>query len=180
MFKYFDLTSSGFLDVWKKIDISDIKETDDFVFHDMTNDDNLMRISNQYYKTINDWWVLFLFNGVYDVNFFIPTDNTIQTTANTAISNLENYSDLISSEKVKVKANVYGYFRTFNDTVESISLTMSNINSQTEDFKNNYKEYIIQTLTNESFFSEKIKIPNSNVVYQIKNRLDKLSVEWKK
>ena len=178
MFEYFSTAPDGSLNVYKIIDISDIQLTENYTYHDVVEGENLMSISYLHYNTKDNWWIIFLFNNVYDANFFNINDVVISDSTDYYLNSLVTYNLLSSSDKADVKFNITNYFKSFNNLKDSIILANQAIANPTL-YLSGYKDYIVNLIINNSVFIKKLKIPNSDIVYAIKNRMDTYSISWK-
>ena len=181
MFKYFDteiVNNKEIVDVFKKIDLG--ITTDKYTYHDLSENENLMDISFKYYANINDWWCIYLFNNMYDVNFDIISDLTIESSIEYYIYNLNNYALLPDKEKQITNQLVRTYYASIDyDIIDSIKMANESLKNVDGEFIYEMTVFIKDTLINNSYFSKKLKIPKLSVVLDIKNKLEELSVLWK-
>jgi hypothetical protein len=185
MFEYFDIENIdniNIVDVWKIFDISEFIEKDNYIYHELNHKENLMDLSYKYYDTIDDWWVIFLFNNFIDINFSILQDKTIKNTQDTYLFNLNNYDNIEKTEKDKTKYLVRQYYLIDNNLEDSIRKTNEVLNNpllrNDEDFQESIKQFIFDKLISDSTYQKQIKIPNQLTVYKIKNKFERLSNIW--
>jgi hypothetical protein len=180
-FDYFDeelIDSVNIVDVWKDVDIDEFIEDDNFEYHNLNEHENLMDLSFKYYDTIDNWWIIFLFNKFLDINFCMLQSKTIANTQDKYVYNLGNYNNIEKKEKDITKYIVRQFYLTSNTLEESIILTNSALNNISSTLIDNIKEYIYNTLILESTYKQQIKIPNQITTYKIMNYMEKRSIEW--
>lgn len=182
--EYFDtetIDGAEVVDIWKAIDISEFSDLETDTLHVLNENENLMDLSFKYYDTIDDWWIIFLYNDLYDSNFNLLNSKTIETTQNKYIYDLMNYSNLTKSTKQYIRYLVREFYIAKEYSLkESISKVEEIINSGlTDEFTNDFKLYIYETMISKSYFRIQLKIPSNLVVYKIKNELETLSLVWK-
>jgi len=183
MFEYYNNIASSYgstiKDLYKQVDFSDLLSSDDYIYHKIVESENLMNISYKYYKTIDNWWIIAMFNNINDINFFNPNNNTIDTTINDYLSKLINYYSLPEKEKAIIKALIRDYYLSLgNNTKESIINTNNSLLNITNIFVSSFKEYLLKQILNESFYIKELKIPIDTLANKIKNRYDTYSVTW--
>jgi len=174
--------NSTVVDIWKTFDIDSFIKDDNFIFHTLNPHENLMDLSFKYYDSIDDWWVIFLFNKFWDVNFCILQDDTIKNTQDKYLFNLQNYNVLDKKEKNITKYMIRQFYLQNNNLEDAVKLTDTSITSNLIldiNFQNDIKQYIFNFLLSESTYQKQIKIPNQITVYKIKNEFERLSIKWK-
>ena len=170
------------VDIWETYDINSFIKDDNFIYHTLNSHENLMDLSFKYYGSIDDWWVIFLFNKFWDVNFCILHDSTIKNTQDKYMFNLQNYNVLDKKEKNITKYMIRQFYLQSNNLEDAIKLTDIAITTNLildTDFQNDIKKYIFNFLLSESTYQKQIKIPNQITVYKIKNEFERLSIKWK-
>ena len=172
-FNYFPL-ENDILNVYKSIDLSELTISEDYTLYTPNEGDNLMLISYKYYDTIEDWWIIFLFNNLYDINFTFLTHETIIRTSEYYLNLINSYISLSDKDKAFIKNIVFEFYRTFMTIEESIILTNQNLNSPTTTFLNLFNDYIEKEVIN----GVTIKIPSTTLLLSIKNYLEQKSNEW--
>ena len=181
MFKYFDIemiNNTEVVDIFKtiKLDIT----TNDYTYHILTENENLMSISYKKYDTIDDWWIIYLFNKMNDVNFDIVNDNTIETSLDYYINNVWNYNVILAKEKQTTNHLIRSYYKSLDySTIDSIKMANAILKNINNDFIFELRLFIKDTLINESYFNKQIKLPTQRVVFDIKNKMEALSEVWK-
>ncbi len=179
IFEYFDtqtINNQEVIDVWKTYTLN--IETTNFQYHDIVEMDTLMSISFRYYDTIDNWWVIYLFNELKDINFAITTDNTINRTVQGILSDLNNINTISNRARLKVRELVREFYLTTNTIQESIVLANDNIALLEPVFLYDFESYLRNTIIEASPTVEKLKIPASVVVFDIKNEFERLAVIW--
>lgn len=186
MFKYFDtelVNNQSVVDVWKNIDFSKIKASTDYNFHTLNAQENLMDLAFKYYGTINDWWCIYIFNDLYDINFCILQEATITNTQNEYSYNVQNYTSITKIKQQYIEYILREYYLVENDFEEAIRLTADRLSTAEKrndvDFIDSFRVYIYDYLINQSSYRVQIKIPSQMVVYSMKTLLDKYEVQWK-
>ncbi len=181
IFEYFDvetINNKQVIDVWKRFTLS--VNTTNFEYHDLNENENLMLISNRYYNTIENWWVIYLFNELYDYNFSIINNVSIDRTVSGIFSNLSNIDTIVEAERFRVIDLIRTfYLRDFN-LLESITRTNTILEQPTSEFLREFEEFLRETILEESMFVKKLKIPGSDVVFDIKNRFEEFAVVWQR
>lgn len=180
MFEYFDRENYNnyeIVDIWKKFKIT--IDTDNYTYHKVSEGDNLMNISFNYYNTHDDWWVIYLFNGMNNQNFdFIPS-TVLRKTLEKYRYLFNNYNTLLDKEKGELKRIVRNYFISLeNSKKESITLTDGFINDLHEDNIDTIIQFIESDILTNSYYNTELKIPDMSVVFEIKNKFEDLSDIW--
>lgn len=186
MFSYYDteiIDNQIVIDVWKNLELDDLLASEDYIFHTLNENENIMDISWKYYNNTTDWWIIYLFNKLYDVNFDILQNPTIGNTQNYYVYNLQNYLD-IEPEKQKYLQYVIRRYYMETETLENAVIqTAARLATKASrndpEFIDSFKVYIYDYLVNRSTYKIQLKVPNSQLVYNIKNRFEQLSVVWK-
>lgn len=181
MFNYFDTEIINFkevVDIWKKYKLT-IK-SEDYLIHNLTEGENLMLLSNTYYNNINDWWIIYLFNNMYDANFSLIQSNVINSTINKYIGMIYSYSTLNTKNKNIIKFHIRSFYLESYDLKTSITKTNNLLTSKSAVEIEKFKEYIQTKLIYDSFYNKPLKIPNSELVKVIKNTFQTFSKNWKK
>lgn len=180
MFSYFDtqtINSQTVVDVWKKFQID--VDSEDYTNHDLVDGDNLMMISYKYYNNIDDWWVIYIYNELLNSNFSLLQTSTIRSTVDKHSEDVNNYDNLSRSRKKYINASLRDYFINRGFSIkESIGEMRNFLIDVDSDTLTQYLSYIENIIISESFYNEKLKIPNSKVVFDIKNQLEELSQSW--
>lgn len=181
MFEYFDkenLYNTTVIDVWKQISFE--IEVKDYQLYQIVEGDNLMNISYKFYNTINDWWVIYLFNGLTNINFDLLQTRVLEETVQKHKYLIENYNDLIVEDRKYIENIIRNFYLVENDLITSISKTNDFLSTLDEFEKENIIVYVQDTILIESFYNKELKIPNSNTVLDIKNKMEELSELWNK
>ena len=183
MFEYFNTVvynERNIVDVYKTFDLG--IDTEDYTYYTPTIGEDLMIISYNNYDTIDNWWVIFLFNDMYDTLFDIINDNTISSTNDYYINLIENYNSLETSNKKIVIELIRDYYLnldyTLKEAVKATDVVVQDISNISDTLLEYISQYIKDTIVSDSILASKIKIPSSDVVYDIKNAFETLSVEW--
>jgi hypothetical protein len=181
IFSYYDTeiwNNTEIVDIFKNLEL-DIT-TEDYNYHAPTENENLMLISFKYYDTIDNWWIIYLFNYLFDVNFSIINSNTINTTSDYYTNILDNFNNSTEDLKGKLIEIVRNYYLFEGDDLKtSIIKTNNSIKDNNNTFQNNISLYIKNELIKESYLTVKLKIPSNEIVFDIKNKLEVLTVYWK-
>lgn len=170
------------VDIWETFDINQFIGEYNFQYHSLNQHENLMDLSFIYYDTIDDWWIIFLFNQLWDINFCILQDKTIKNTKDKYIFNLQNYDNLEIKEQNITKYLIQQFYLQNNSLKESISFSSTAITTNliaTQSFQDSIKQYIFNKLIEDSAFKKELKIPNQLTAYKIKNEFERLSIIWK-
>lgn len=182
MFNYFDTTvfnNKKIIDIWKRYSLNIISE--DFTIHKLSEGDNLMSISYKYYNTINDWWIIYLFNELYDINFSLLQSNVLINTIDDYKYKIENYSSLLKKEQLKIFYLIRNmYINIGNNIQDANNKTNTLLTSLPADEIIIASDYINLKITEDSFFNQSLKIPNTELSKEIKNTLYSFSKNWKK
>lgn len=185
-FDYFDtqtINNTEVVDIWKQIDLSKELDTTDYIFHTLNEQENLMDLSFMYYGTINDWWCIYLFNKLYDVNFCILMTSTIKNTQARYVYDVQHYLDITKTRKQYIEYLIRQFYLKENTLENAIELTNQRLSSVEQrndaDFLEPFKIFIYEELINSSTYRIQIKIPSSSIVYSIKNALEKYNLIWK-
>jgi len=186
MFSYYDteiINNKEVIDIWKKVDLSKFLNSNDFIFHSLNEQENLMTLSYKYYGTINDWWAIFLFNKLYDVNFCILLNDTIKNTQDSYVYDVMFYDSITRKRQQYIEYLIREFYSKSNTIEQSILLTVdrlsTNLKRRDDEFIDEFKLYIFNELINSSTYRIQIKIPSNQVVYDIKTELEKYSITWK-
>lgn len=180
MFEYFDSVTINDIervDIWKNFEISIVST--DYQIHKLTEGENLMSISNKYYNTINNWWVIYLFNNMNNINFSILYPETIQATIDKHKSDIINHSSLGSKRKAYITEVIRSYYNESYTLLESIKLTNTLLTFKSNSEIIKIADYIQSQLLIESYFNTNLKIPNISLVKEIKNKMSAFSKNWK-
>lgn len=180
MFEYFDIENIdniNIVDIWKEYDISEFI-TDDYTIYIPSEYENLQLISYNFYDTIDDWWVIYLFNELYDVNFHMYNDDILQSTLDNHSYYIENYDTISIKYKNYIKEQLRNYFMESYTIKEAIVLTEEFLNNQNQDDIDTFLIYIQDKIVADSILRKGIKIPNTLTAYKIKNYFESLSVKW--
>lgn len=177
---YYDIVDSSTLDIWKNIDFGDTLESTDYQLYELSNYDNLMGLSYRFYNTIDDWWIIYLFNNIYDINFSLITDSVIQKTIAKKLYNVQNYNNLIAIDKLKTLELIRNFYLVDNSLEDSIILTNNLLDSPITDdiFLKELSNYINIEIISNSFIKNKIKIPSFEIVLKMKNIMEEHSLTW--
>lgn len=181
MFQYFNtvnINNKEVVDIWKnfKIEI----QSKDYTEYQLLENDNLMLISFRFYNTIDNWWILYYFNDIHDINFDLLQNDTIQETSNTFRFNILNYSKITTKQQMFVKELIRDFYRINNDLITSIKLTDELIKNKNNKEIELFINFIETKLLFDSFYNKTIRIPNINLVKEIKNKLSEFSKLWKR
>ena len=185
MFTYYDvelIDNQPVIDVWKNLELDDLLVSEDYQFHILNENENIMDISFRYYNNTTDWWVIYLFNRMYDCNFDILQNPTISNTQDYYVYNLKNYLSIEKSEQKYLQYVLRRFYmqnETLEDAIRHTNERLATDASRNDpEFIDTFKVYIYDYLVNRSTYKIQLKVPNSNLVYKIKNRLEQLSVIW--
>lgn len=181
MFQYFDkqiINGNEVVDIWKNFKI-EIK-SNDYSIHVLSEGENLMSISHKYYNSINNWWIIYLFNNLDNINFSLLQSDTIYNTIEKYKNDLINYSNLSTKRKAYITELIRNFYLLENySIIESISLTNDFLKLTDDNEINRFIEYLQSLILLESFYNTKLKIPNIGLVKEIKNKLSEYSKLWK-
>lgn len=180
MFQYFDkeiINGKEVVDIWKnfKIEIS----TNDYSIHVLSEGENLMGISYKYYNTIDNWWILYIFNNMNNINFSFIQNETILNTLNKHRNDIINYNNLSLRRKAYISENVRNFYLESYSLEEAISKTNSLLLNKDTNEINSFIDYLQSVILLDSFYNTKLKIPNIGVVKEIKNKMSEYSKLWK-
>lgn len=181
MFQYFNtvnINNKEVVDIWKnfKIEI----QSKDYTEYQLLENDNLMLISFRFYNTIDNWWILYYFNDIHDINFDLLQNDTIQETSKTFRFNILNYSKITTRQQMFLKELIREFYGINNDLITSIKLTEELINTKNLNEIDQFINFIETKLLFDSFYNKTIKIPNINLVKEIKNKLSDFSKLWRR
>lgn len=184
MFNYFntiEINSSSVLDIWKSIDI-DI-DSDNYQTYKIIEGDNLMGISYKHYGNINDWWVIYLFNNMYNINFELLQPEVLEATVLKHRTDVINYDTITTKRQNYIRETIRNYYLISNDLIDSIKLTNRLLSDDSlkndEEFLSLYSGYIEDTLIINSYYDTTLKIPNGKLLFQIKNEINSFAKVWK-
>lgn len=184
LFKKYPLTTYGFLDVFKTMSFQDdIFQSEDYTVYEINENDNLMSISYQYYETVEDWWIIFIFNKLDNYLFAIPNEKIINDTVLFYTNMLIDYETASQHDKYLIKVAIRNFFKTTYDTKTAIRKASEHLEDEEsrndEIFLIDFSEFIYNDIVMKSTYTTKLKIPSLGLVYKIKNYLKSLSIDWK-
>ena len=180
---YYNKLDNGVIDVWKELDLSSLIHTADYSLHTTTEHDNLMTISYKYYDNIDDWWILYMFNSLYDINFSILSDNVLRETVDKALQDIKNYDSLLPLDALKIVGLVRDYYIVTGELKDSIVSTYALLNNTSarndEEFLSAFGTYLELLIVEDSYINNKIKIPSLEVILKIKNKMEENLLIWR-
>jgi hypothetical protein len=142
-----------------------------------------MSISYKFYKTIDNWWVIYYFNVLSDVTFAVISDDIIEDNINDIINMIKTIPT--KQERGVSKELLISYF--YNNTLnfkESVAqandfLAGNRSDPTAEEFYALLKQYLNNYfIINQTYLTE-LKIPSITMIYQMKNRMNQYSDRWK-
>ena len=185
MFQYFsklEFDNNEMINVFKTVDVSQFVVVGNYDIYQPLENDNLMNISHLFYDNTEDWWVLYLYNKLYDVNFDLINNEVLEFTLENNEANIIDYDNLSEQTKANTNSMVRDYYLLTNDEVTSIGLANTVLNDevarQQAAFLLDIRVYLEERFLSESKINDKLKIPNTETVLDIKNYLEALSVIW--
>lgn len=184
LFSKFPTSSFGFLNIFKQLNFSDdLMQSDDYEIHEVSDTENLMTISYQYYDTVDDWWVLFKFNKLENYFFSIINETVINDTVVYYKNLIYDWSTITDDEKIKIKSLVRDYYyeksRNIKDAIVKANDRLSTEAKREDDvFITDFTGFIYDDVITRSTFTTFIKVPSIQLVYKFKNELNNLSVSW--
>ena len=178
MFEYFDtetIDGEEVVDVWKDFSIE--IDTTDYQFYQLVEGDNLMSISYKFYGNISDWWIIYVFNNLNNINFDLIQQETIQATLDKHENDINGYDDLPAKRKAYINQIVRDFYNVDNDIKTAVQLANEFLFDPTGDMYS-FLDFLKSLIITESFYNEELKIPNKSVVSEIKNEFEDFSEVW--
>ena len=182
-FDYFP-ESNNVVNVFKNIDFGDILDSTNYVNYIPSPDENLMGIAYDHYKTIDDWWVLYYFNGLQDSLFAITTSNVLEETVSIYWNYVVEYNTTtVQMDRFVVEEIMREYYMNlgydYKTAISMAIIKLADVLTATDvafeiEFKKFITEYIVKTTT----LSIPLKIPNAPVVYAMKTIMNNYRASW--
>lgn len=184
MFDYFNkITINGntVLDIWKNIDIN--IDSDDYQVYKLKEGDNLMLISYNFYGNINDWWIIYLFNDMYNINFELLQPAVLEATLLKHRTDILEYNTITIKRQNYIRETLRTYYMSLeNSLVDSIKLANKTLKDDSiknsELFLSEYASFLEDKILIESYYNTPLKIPNGKLMFKIKNALEDFSSIW--
>jgi len=183
-FDYFVETPTGFIDVFKSIDISDILDSTDYKVYTPTDLDNLMSISYKFYDTTDDWWVICLFNQIQDVLFAIVPTKIIRDQVDGIIEDVKNFPTITDEQrKLEIQEIIRYHFiisgySIFDAAQKTNDVLATEENRYDAVFLLELSQSIFNHLVMENIETNPIKVPGPSVVTRIKQRMNNYHSIW--
>ena len=184
IFSYFNYDSSAkILDVFKTIDFSTVINSDDYTLYTPIDTDNLMSISYKFYNRVDDWWIIYFFNKMVDISFSIYTNTSVNLIIKYYSDLLLTYDSNTLQQNNELKETIILYYLEENNDVKlaiqkALTLLNDPISRTDTVFLSNYKDFIHTYIITNTTVMNPIKIPNTTLVFKIKNALKSQSVAW--
>lgn len=171
------------VDVFKEIDFGDIIETDLYELYEPLDTDNLMTIAYQFYRNVDDAWVIYFFNKISDATFGIIPKYVVDKTVNMYMDKIIDYDTLSFSEKQLAQELVREYYMqemSFDEAVvKSLEVLASPILRASSNFTNSFSGYLYEQILIREKISTPLKIPIMSVVLKMKAYMNRYSIAWK-
>jgi len=184
MFDYFNKTTFNdkqIIDVWKNIEIN--IDSNEYQVYKIKEGDNLMLLSYKYYGNINDWWIIYLFNNMYDINFELLQPSILEETILKHRTDIINYENITIKRQNYIRESIRNYYYSIgNQLTDSIKLTNKTLNDNSlknsEEFLSAYTGFIEDKIIVDSYYNNTLKIPTGPLMFKIKNKLEEFSTIW--
>ena len=179
MFSYFNtikVYNTDVKDIWKKLTFE--IELEDYQLYQIIDGDNLMNISYKFYNTINDWWVIYLFNGLNNINFDLLQSKVLDETIVKHKELVYNYNTISTKDKKYIETVVREYYLVDFELKEAIQKSILFLEVLNPDDIEDFIIYVQDDILINSFYNKELKIPNTDTVMKIKNKMEDLSEFW--
>lgn len=182
---FFDYFSEfeNILDVFKHIEFGDILESTDYTNHNPKPGENLMKIAYNYYRSVDDWWVIYEFNQLHDLFFSILTEDVLSHTVDAYWNRILNYGTLSEYEKNLIEEFLRFYYIDQGYTfLQSVSMSVGKLNDANTPsdyiFESSFKNFVVDYMVRTTTLSIPLKIPSSTVLLGMKAKMNNYKVSW--